>query len=80
MDLQAARAAMIDSQVRTNDVTDRRLIAPIAAIAVGCPTATTTATAPHFGGDTSHAGRYNIAGSSSSRECSAGITGAVFAA
>ncbi|HEX5008642.1 MAG TPA: protein-L-isoaspartate O-methyltransferase [Hyphomonadaceae bacterium] len=33
MDLQAARAAMIDSQVRTNDVTDRRLIAAMASVA-----------------------------------------------
>jgi protein-L-isoaspartate(D-aspartate) O-methyltransferase len=33
VDLQAARAAMIDSQVRTNDVTDRRLIASIAGVA-----------------------------------------------
>lgn len=32
MDFQAARAAMVDSQVRTNDVTDRRLIAAIAAV------------------------------------------------
>jgi protein-L-isoaspartate(D-aspartate) O-methyltransferase len=32
VDLQAARAAMIDSQVRTSDVTDRRLIAAMAAI------------------------------------------------
>lgn len=32
MDLQAARAAMIDSQVRTNDVTDRRLIAAMASV------------------------------------------------
>jgi protein-L-isoaspartate(D-aspartate) O-methyltransferase len=31
VDLQAARAAMIDSQVRTNDVTDRELIAAMAA-------------------------------------------------
>ena len=33
MDLQAARTAMIDSQVRTNDVTDRRLIAAMASVA-----------------------------------------------
>lgn len=33
MDLQAARAAMIDSQVRTNDVTDRRLISAMASVA-----------------------------------------------
>jgi protein-L-isoaspartate(D-aspartate) O-methyltransferase len=32
LDLQAARAAMIDSQVRPNDVTDRRLIAAMAAV------------------------------------------------
>lgn len=32
MDLQAARTAMIDSQVRPNDVTDRRLIAAMAAV------------------------------------------------
>ena len=32
MDLEAARAAMIDSQVRANDVTDRRLIAAMAAV------------------------------------------------
>jgi protein-L-isoaspartate(D-aspartate) O-methyltransferase len=32
VDLQAARAAMIDSQVRTNDVTDRRLIAAMATV------------------------------------------------
>lgn len=32
MDLEAARAAMIDSQVRTNDVTDRRLIAAMGAV------------------------------------------------
>jgi protein-L-isoaspartate(D-aspartate) O-methyltransferase len=32
LDLQAARAAMIDSQVRTSDVTDRRLIAAMAAV------------------------------------------------
>jgi protein-L-isoaspartate(D-aspartate) O-methyltransferase len=32
VDLQAARAAMIDSQVRTNDVTDRRLIAAMASV------------------------------------------------
>jgi protein-L-isoaspartate(D-aspartate) O-methyltransferase len=32
LDFQAARAAMIDSQVRTNDVTDRRLIAAMAAL------------------------------------------------
>lgn len=32
MDLQAARAAMIDSQVRPNDVTDRRLIAAMTVI------------------------------------------------
>ena len=32
MDFQAARAAMIDSQVRTSDVTDRRLIAAMAAV------------------------------------------------
>ncbi len=32
MDLQAARIAMIDSQVRPNDVTDRRLIAAMAEI------------------------------------------------
>ena len=32
MDLQAARAAMIDSQVRPNDVTDRRLIAAMASV------------------------------------------------
>jgi len=32
LDLQAARTAMIDSQVRTNDVTDRRLIAAMTAI------------------------------------------------
>jgi protein-L-isoaspartate(D-aspartate) O-methyltransferase len=31
VDLQAARAAMIDSQVRTSDVTDRRLITAMAA-------------------------------------------------
>ncbi len=33
MDLQAARAAMIDSQVRTSDVTDRRLISAMASVA-----------------------------------------------
>jgi protein-L-isoaspartate(D-aspartate) O-methyltransferase len=33
VDLQAARAAMIDSQVRTNDVTDRRLISAMASVA-----------------------------------------------
>jgi protein-L-isoaspartate(D-aspartate) O-methyltransferase len=33
VDLQAARTAMIDSQVRTNDVTDRRLIAAMASVA-----------------------------------------------
>lgn len=32
MDLEAARTAMIDSQVRPNDVTDRRLIAAMAAV------------------------------------------------
>ncbi|MDP3736163.1 MAG: protein-L-isoaspartate O-methyltransferase [Hyphomonadaceae bacterium] len=32
MDLQAARTAMIDSQVRPNDVTDRRVIAAMAAV------------------------------------------------
>jgi protein-L-isoaspartate(D-aspartate) O-methyltransferase len=32
VDLQAARAAMIDSQVRTNDVTDRRLISAMASV------------------------------------------------
>jgi protein-L-isoaspartate(D-aspartate) O-methyltransferase len=32
LDLQAARTAMVDSQVRTNDVTDRRLIAAMAVI------------------------------------------------
>ncbi len=32
MDLQAARAAMIDSQVRPNDVTDRRLIGVMASV------------------------------------------------
>jgi protein-L-isoaspartate(D-aspartate) O-methyltransferase len=32
VDLQAARAAMIDSQVRTNDVTDRRLISAMGSI------------------------------------------------
>jgi protein-L-isoaspartate(D-aspartate) O-methyltransferase len=32
VDLEAARAAMIDSQVRTNDVTDRRLIAALGAV------------------------------------------------
>jgi protein-L-isoaspartate(D-aspartate) O-methyltransferase len=32
VDLQAARAAMIDSQVRTSDVTDRRLIAAMAGV------------------------------------------------
>jgi protein-L-isoaspartate(D-aspartate) O-methyltransferase len=32
VDLQAARTAMIDSQVRPNDVTDRRLIAAMAAV------------------------------------------------
>jgi protein-L-isoaspartate(D-aspartate) O-methyltransferase len=32
LDLQAARAAMIDSQVRTNDVTDRRLISAIGVV------------------------------------------------
>ncbi len=32
MDLEAARTAMIDSQVRVNDVTDRRLIAAMAAV------------------------------------------------
>jgi protein-L-isoaspartate(D-aspartate) O-methyltransferase len=32
VDLQAARTAMIDSQVRTNDVTDRRLIAAMASV------------------------------------------------
>ena len=44
MDLQAARTAMIDSQVRTNDVTDRRLIAAIAAVPreVFVPTGKTT--------------------------------------
>jgi protein-L-isoaspartate(D-aspartate) O-methyltransferase len=33
MDLEAARTAMIDSQVRPNDVTDRRLIAAMASVA-----------------------------------------------
>lgn len=33
MDLEAARTAMIDSQVRPNDVTDRRLIAAMATVA-----------------------------------------------
>lgn len=33
MDLEAARTAMIDSQVRVNDVTDRRLIAAMASVA-----------------------------------------------
>lgn len=33
MDLEAARSAMIDSQVRTNDVTDRRLISAMASVA-----------------------------------------------
>lgn len=32
MDLEAARTAMIDSQVRVNDVTDRRLIAAMTAV------------------------------------------------
>ena len=32
MDLEAARTAMIDSQVRPNDVTDRRLISAMAAV------------------------------------------------
>jgi protein-L-isoaspartate(D-aspartate) O-methyltransferase len=32
MDMTVARAAMIDSQVRPNDVTDRRLIAAMAAV------------------------------------------------
>lgn len=32
MDLEAARIAMVDSQVRPNDVTDRRLIAAMGAI------------------------------------------------
>ncbi|MEP7210628.1 MAG: protein-L-isoaspartate O-methyltransferase [Alphaproteobacteria bacterium] len=32
MDLEAARTAMIDSQVRPNDVTDRRLIAAMASV------------------------------------------------
>lgn len=32
MDLEAARTAMIDSQVRVNDVTDRRIIAAMSAI------------------------------------------------
>jgi protein-L-isoaspartate(D-aspartate) O-methyltransferase len=32
LDFQAARAAMIDSQVRPNDVTDRRLIAAMASM------------------------------------------------
>jgi protein-L-isoaspartate(D-aspartate) O-methyltransferase len=32
VDLEAARTAMIDSQVRVNDVTDRRLIAAMAAV------------------------------------------------
>ncbi len=32
MDLEAARTAMIDSQVRVNDVTDRRLIAAMMAV------------------------------------------------
>lgn len=33
MNLEAARTAMIDSQVRPNDVTDRRLIAAMASVA-----------------------------------------------
>ena len=33
MDLEAARTAMIDSQVRPNDVTDRRLISAMASVA-----------------------------------------------
>jgi protein-L-isoaspartate(D-aspartate) O-methyltransferase len=33
MDLSAARAAMVDSQVRTNDVTDRRLIRALGEVA-----------------------------------------------
>lgn len=33
MDLEAARTAMIDSQVRVNDVTDRRLISAMASVA-----------------------------------------------
>jgi protein-L-isoaspartate(D-aspartate) O-methyltransferase len=33
VDLEAARTAMIDSQVRPNDVTDRRLIAAMASVA-----------------------------------------------
>ena len=32
MDLEAARIAMIDSQVRVNDVTDRRLISAMIAV------------------------------------------------
>ncbi len=33
MDLQAARSAMIESQIRTSDITDRRLVAAMASIA-----------------------------------------------
>ncbi len=33
MDLEAARTAMIDSQVRPNDVTDRRLVAAMTSVA-----------------------------------------------
>lgn len=36
MDLEAARTAMIDTQVRTNDVTDRRLIAAMGGVPREC--------------------------------------------